>query len=376
MIEKNTNMNNNSVKQCRGECGKIKDVTQFYFSIKRNCYYYICTECHLNRQRAKKDSNKNISEDDREKIRIQQTDLLLLGLHDNDPLRSEKYLKRCCAEHCKLIKSSVDFYNDTKTLDGKSDRCSICAKKADNDRPNRKVIQQDKRCEPTKGCGEIKTWESFYRSIKNTDGLDRICINCTKERRRSNLLLSEDVREEYRKKQTQKLIDVFRIRVPIEGHLKLCPDCKYPKNIDDFNKNAASVDGFINVCKVHRSSKNPQTFRAIQYSANGKVATAIRQGVLLPPKHCDICLATNDIQGHHDDYSKPLSVRWLCIKCHTEWHHLNEFKLVLMSLVDLKNNNGHINEFLTKCVGKYNNYFEVYRTEIDVLFCCVVPSSI
>ena len=39
----------------------------------------------------------------------------------------------------------------------------------------------------------------------------------------------------------------------------------------------------------------------------------------LKQKPCEIC-GINDVVMHHDDYSKPLEVRWLCIKHHRSIH--------------------------------------------------------
>lgn len=38
---------------------------------------------------------------------------------------------------------------------------------------------------------------------------------------------------------------------------------------------------------------------------------------------CEVCGTEDDVQAHHDDYYKPLDVRWLCRKHHRE-HHNNE----------------------------------------------------
>jgi len=63
--------------------------------------------------------------------------------------------------------------------------------------------------------------------------------------------------------------------------------------------------------------------------AHNFVETAIQQGVLIP-QPCEICGANGnmkdgrrEVQGHHDDYNKPLTVRWLCQKHHHEWHRDN-----------------------------------------------------
>jgi hypothetical protein len=35
---------------------------------------------------------------------------------------------------------------------------------------------------------------------------------------------------------------------------------------------------------------------------------------------CEICGATEHVHAHHDDYSRPLDVMWLCAKHHKERH--------------------------------------------------------
>jgi hypothetical protein len=53
-------------------------------------------------------------------------------------------------------------------------------------------------------------------------------------------------------------------------------------------------------------------------SAKHKVEYAIHVGKILK-QPCEICGAEYT-QAHHDDYSKPMVVRWLCIKHHRQYH--------------------------------------------------------
>lgn len=60
--------------------------------------------------------------------------------------------------------------------------------------------------------------------------------------------------------------------------------------------------------------------------AHNIVEAAIARGVLVP-RPCEICGANGtfadgrrEVQAHHDDYSAPLEVRWLCQKCHHKLH--------------------------------------------------------
>lgn len=53
-------------------------------------------------------------------------------------------------------------------------------------------------------------------------------------------------------------------------------------------------------------------------SCREAVRVALEKGVLTRPDNCQECPATKSIQAHHEDYSKPLQVDWLCPKCHTK----------------------------------------------------------
>ena len=65
-------------------------------------------------------------------------------------------------------------------------------------------------------------------------------------------------------------------------------------------------------------------------NAQNITETAIQRGALIR-KPCEVCGASgtfadgrSEVQAHHDDYNKPLEVRWLCQKHHHEWHSSNK----------------------------------------------------
>lgn len=59
---------------------------------------------------------------------------------------------------------------------------------------------------------------------------------------------------------------------------------------------------------------------ASKSAAHQVVAIAVRSGWLVKPARCSRCGAGGRIHAHHEDYSQPLEVLWLCPPCHTAAH--------------------------------------------------------
>jgi len=51
-------------------------------------------------------------------------------------------------------------------------------------------------------------------------------------------------------------------------------------------------------------------------AAHNAVRQALKDGILVRPITCEKCGSGGRICSHHEDYSKPLEVDWLCYKCH------------------------------------------------------------
>ena len=59
------------------------------------------------------------------------------------------------------------------------------------------------------------------------------------------------------------------------------------------------------------------------------VHRAVTSGLIQRPQTCSVCgrqyppAGRAMIKAHHDDYSKPLDIQWMCPRCHYEWHRIH-----------------------------------------------------
>jgi len=59
----------------------------------------------------------------------------------------------------------------------------------------------------------------------------------------------------------------------------------------------------------------------LKYKARCILRDAVHRKKINKPKKCENCLIEfKRIEGHHEDYSRPLDVKWLCVGCHKDLH--------------------------------------------------------
>lgn len=98
-------------------------------------------------------------------------------------------------------------------------------------------------------------------------------------------------------------------------------------------KRIESVKNYLSKQEVKdRIAKLQKKYRKIphlipHHEARSKARSAIRKGII-KESPCEIC-GEIKVDAHHDDYDKPLEIRWLCRKHHSEHH--KERKNALLS---------------------------------------------
>ncbi len=173
-------------------------------------------------------------------------------------------MKRCYA--CKTEFDNESFHRDRTKKDGLSNRCKAC-----------QALKMKKYfTSPTGAEAKDRSKEKYSRSEKG-----RETINAA-HRRYRDTEGARDVAREYRKK---------------------------------FYKTPVGVE-YLKRKKVRKVSSG-------RNAVHLRVLHAVKTGRLkrLP---CEVC-GKEPAEGHHDDYSKPLDVRWLC-KPHHDDHHRQEIR--------------------------------------------------
>ncbi len=100
-----------------------------------------------------------------------------------------------------------------------------------------------------------------------------------------------------------------------------CHDCSARKDRERRIENKKSTSFIVyERHKVNTRRKDDPIFR-IKKDIHAYTNAAARLGIIIKTP-CEIC-SKPKTEAHHDDYNKPMDVRWLCRKHHNEHHRVN-----------------------------------------------------
>lgn len=158
-----------------------------------------------------------------------------------------------------------------------------------------------KKC---KKCNKNLAVSSYYKHRQMANGILNICKTCTKKRV-----------SKHRRKNIERIRAYDRSR----GNRQ---DASYRKYYYQKNKEISKMS------KLKYIIENPE-----KRSAHNIVTKYILNGSIKKPTNCSTkgC-SKKKIQAHHDDYSKPLDIMWLCTSCHGLRHRfLNEKRRMILN---------------------------------------------
>lgn len=145
-------------------------------------------------------------------------------------------------------------------------------------------------------CGEAKIQADFYFN-RTHQSYDNTCKECRKSRVRENRREKLDYYQAYDRKRFRDLRET---------------------DPEAYQAKVSAGKGGPNVGRSKQAwnERNPEKRRA-----HVEVLKAKRSGRLVAPENCQACGCKHPrIEAHHEDYSKPLDVMWLCSKCHAQLH--------------------------------------------------------
>lgn len=145
-----------------------------------------------------------------------------------------------------------------------------------------------------KTCSQEKPLMDFYR--QSNGNLQRDCKECWKAKVRANRLINIDHYREFDKARAMA-----------------------PERVAARVAYSATERGKRAHARARNKFKEKHPAKRAAHIATGN---AIRDGRLVR-QPCEVC-GNIVSQAHHDDYSKPLDVRWLCTTHHAEWHKNNK----------------------------------------------------
>jgi hypothetical protein len=139
-------------------------------------------------------------------------------------------------------------------------------------------------------CHVTKPLTDFYAHSGMADGRLGKCKECSKKDVKNNYTTNKDYYQEYDRQRAQ-----------------------LPHRVEARKEYASTEEGRES---GNRAKKRWAKNNREKAKATWTVNNAIRDGKLERGAECSVCHSTKNVEAHHEDYSKPLEIVWLCKKHH------------------------------------------------------------
>lgn len=222
-------------------------------------------------------------------------------------------MKKCST--CKQEKDESLFGADKRMRDGKRSQCKECHTKAT-------LRWRENNPEKVKG-----TRRKNY--VENRD-------HYLEKSRIQNLQMSPESREKkreyckkYYRKNREKVLSENKVKWRLRSEKEREEDYLRQREYYEKNKDKIRADARERYQNLSEKQKKQNTERTKAWrhanrdkaKAWSAVGNAILSGKLEKPIYCELCGAFEvKIHAHHEDYSQPLNVLWLCHDCHMSLH--------------------------------------------------------
>jgi len=192
-------------------------------------------------------------------------------------------MDKTCSQCARLLPLAA-FHRWNRGKHGRMAACKACRL----GRPVPLVLDGQKYCP---GCHLVLPLEAYAKSADRKCGVQSRCRECRGV-----------VQADYAARNADKLREKGR---------------RYSKEHPEVNR-AWVVANRARVAATHAEYRARHPDKAAARSA---VSNAVARGLLTKDAACSTCETVGYVEARHDDYSRPLDVRWLCKTCHEMVHH-------------------------------------------------------
>ena len=172
-------------------------------------------------------------------------------------------------------------------------------------------------------CEAFLARDLFNKNRTKPDGLQSHCRECRKRINkgwRTKFAKSIAVYENKRWRKEHPIPQPPRLAQEVKGDNKLCSGCKQTLPLADFLSDPRKKSGYASACRKCSYKRNVRSQAKYPEKAEARrlFALAVKRGEI-KRRPCEVCGEPKS-HGHHEDYSRPLDVMWLCSTHHAKRH--------------------------------------------------------